>query len=147
MPRVGQQWKEGLREFDTLLPESPGEKEVEQLRVLLRRAEGVGTMSDTWTPYTGPDKQQLIAKALEGYLDEEGAEEEAGAEGEADAEAEGEVEAEVEGEEQGDSGGEADLEVELVEADETRTEEAAGEPAEDLCKGGVDPPEPVAAVR
>ena len=36
--------------------------------MLLRRGQGIGTFTDSWTPYTGPDKQRLIEKALEGYL-------------------------------------------------------------------------------
>lgn len=68
--RVGQQWKEGLRDFDKLNPVSKEEEEVEQLRVLLKRGQGIGTFSDTWTPYTGPGKEQLIEKVLGGLLHE-----------------------------------------------------------------------------
>ena len=70
VPRVTQQWKEGLRQFESLVPLSAEEAEVEALRVMLRRGEGIGNFSDRWTPYTGPDKATLLEKALQGYLDD-----------------------------------------------------------------------------
>ena len=72
VPRVQQQWKEGLRsDFEKLMPVSREEEEVEQLRVLLRRGQGIGTFTDAWTPYTGPDKDLIIERALEGYMNED----------------------------------------------------------------------------
>ena len=52
-PRVVQQWKEGLR-ADFPDPLTREEAEIEQLRKLLRRGEGVGTPSDQWGVYDGP---------------------------------------------------------------------------------------------
>ena len=63
-PRVVQQWKEGLR-HTVPDPLSAEEAEVEQLRTLLKRGAGIGTPQDEWTPYTGPDKEEILRKALD----------------------------------------------------------------------------------
>ena len=70
VPRVAQQWKEGLREISS--PQlSSEEAELEQLRTLLKRGEGVGTEGDEWTPYTGRGRDEIIRRAAEEYLTSE----------------------------------------------------------------------------
>ena len=65
-PRVAQQWKEGLR---SIVPDqlTAKEREVEELRTLLRRGGGIGTPNDQWTPYTGPSEAEVLQKAVAGY--------------------------------------------------------------------------------
>ena len=38
--------------------------ELEQLRTLLKRGAGIGTPSDGWTPYTGPDEEEIIRRQI-----------------------------------------------------------------------------------
>ena len=61
-----QQWKEGLR---SIVPDqlTAKEREVEELRTLLRRGGGIGTPNDQWTPYTGPSEAEVLQKAVAGY--------------------------------------------------------------------------------
>lgn len=47
---------------------SDKEVEVEELRTLLRRAGGIGTERDEWTPYTGPGEEAIIRRAVADYL-------------------------------------------------------------------------------
>ena len=63
VPRVTQQWKEGLREWNDE-PLRPHDREIEQLRTLMRRGEGIGVAGDEWTPYTGPTVDEIISREI-----------------------------------------------------------------------------------
>ena len=84
VPRVTQQWKEGLRELGE--PLRPEHRELEQLRTLMRRGEGIGVQGDDWTPYTGPTVDEIIQREISKLAMVDEAEE--GEEGEIEAEIE-----------------------------------------------------------
>ena len=50
------------------------EEEIEQLRVLLKRGAGIGTPDDVWTPYHGPDEQEILSKAVMDFTFPDGVE-------------------------------------------------------------------------
>ena len=45
------------------------EAELEQLRILLRRGQGIGTPSDIWTQYTGRDEVDIIRSQVADYME------------------------------------------------------------------------------